>query len=72
MFFKLRFCIWNFLNNFVSNKIRFAEGQKFLSLAGIMQQKLMEKYSIDAKELKSGTFTFTFVRHPFQRIVSIN
>ena len=49
-----------------------AEGQKFLYLAGILQKKLMEKYSIDAKGLKSGTFIFTFVRHPFQRIVSID
>ena len=56
----------------MSNKIRLAEGQKFLYLAGIMQEKLMEKYSIDAKDLKSGTFIFTFVRHPFQRIVSID
>merc|ERR1719362_1584025 len=55
--------------------VAFAEANKMDNYkeylnAGIMQEKLMEKYSIGAKELKSGTFIFTFVRHPCQRIAS--
>ena len=36
-----------------------------------LHEALLEKFAIDGEKLESGTFTFTFIRHPFHRIVSI-
>ena len=35
-----------------------------------LHEALLENFSIDAENLKSSTFAFTFIRHPFHRIVS--
>ena len=35
-----------------------------------LHEALLEKFAIDGEKLESDTFTFTFIRHPFHRIVS--
>ena len=35
-----------------------------------LHEALLEKFAIDGEKLESNTFTFTFIRHPFHRIVS--
>ena len=35
-----------------------------------IHEKLLKEFAIEDGKLKSDVFTFTFIRHPFQRIVS--
>ena len=35
-----------------------------------IHEKLLKEFAIEDHKLKSDVFTFTFIRHPFQRIVS--
>ena len=35
-----------------------------------IHEKLLKEFAIEDEELKSDMFTYTFIRHPFQRIVS--
>ena len=35
-----------------------------------IHEKLLKDFAIEDHKLKSDVFTFTFIRHPFQRIVS--
>ena len=35
-----------------------------------IHEKLLKDFAIEDHKFKSDVFTFTFVRHPFQRIVS--
>ena len=35
-----------------------------------IHEKLLKEFAMEDHKLKSDMFTFTFIRHPFQRIVS--
>ena len=37
-----------------------------------LHEALLENFAIDDEKLESKTFTFTFIRHPFHRIVSLH
>jgi hypothetical protein len=54
------------MNSLTSNVTEMEE----LFASGRLHGKMMERYGGLAEDLPSAAFTFTFLRHPFERIVS--